>query len=186
MKVSASKDRRLLSHTGPAVVFESSADLARRIDDPELPITADSVLVLQGIGPVGNPGMPEAGLILTPRKLASAGVKDMLRLSDGGMSGTAGGTIVLHISPESALPESPFGVVRTGDLITCDGERRILRVEILDEELAARLDERKRQVIESKDPVGRQGRKRGYLGLYERSVNQAQHGPDFDFLAANE
>ena len=186
MKASASKDRRLLSHTGPAVVFENSADLARRIDDPELPVTADSVLVLQGIGPVGNPGMPEAGLIPIPRKLASAGVKDMLRLSDGRMSGTAGGTIVLHISPESALPESPFGVVGTGDLITCDVEQRILRVDISDEELTARLVERKRRAIESKNTGGRQGReKRGYLGLYERSVNQAQHGADFDFLAAN-
>ncbi|KAH8422994.1 putative dihydroxy-acid dehydratase [Aspergillus melleus] len=186
MKASASKDRRLLSHTGPAVVFENSADLARRIDDPELPVTADSVLVLQGIGPIGNPGMPEAGLIPIPRKLASAGVKDMLRLSDGRMSGTAGGTIILHISPESALPESPFGVVRTGDLITCDVEQRILRVEISDEELTARLVERKWRALESKTTGGRQGRKRGYLGLYERSVNQAQHGADFDFLAANE
>ncbi|PLB45387.1 putative dihydroxy-acid dehydratase [Aspergillus steynii IBT 23096] len=185
MKASASKDRRLLSHTGPAVVFENSADLARRIDDPELPVTKDTVLVLQGIGPIGNPGMPEAGLIPIPRKLASAGVKDMLRLSDGRMSGTAGGTIALHISPESALPESPFGVVQTGDLITCDVEQRILQVEISSEELRARLDARKRRVIENKDPAGQQGRKRGYLGLYERSVNQAQHGADFGFLAAN-
>lgn len=173
MKASASKDRKLLSHTGPAVVFENSADLARRIDDPELPVTKDSVLVLQGIGPIGNPGMPEAGLIPIPRKLASAGVKDMLRLSDGRMSGTAGGTIVLHISPESALPESPLGVVLTGDLITCNAEQRLLQVDISNEELKARLDARKRQAIENKDSAGNRGRKRGYLGLYERSVTQA-------------
>lgn len=103
MKASASKYKHLLSHRGPAVVFKDTADSAKRRDDPDLKVSKDSVLVLQGIGPVGNPGMPEAGLIPIPRKLSSQGVLDMLRLSDGRMSGTAGGTIVLHISPESAL-----------------------------------------------------------------------------------
>ena len=186
MKASASKDRRLLSHRGPAVVFENSADLAKRIDDPDLEVTQDSVLVLKGIGPVGNPGMPEAGLIPIPRKLGSAGVKDMLRLSDGRMSGTAGGTVVLHISPESALLESPFGVVQTGDLITCDIATRKLQLEVSDGELKKRIDARK-QLSSGGGAEAAQGkgRKRGYHGLYERSVNQAQDGVDFDFLTAS-
>lgn len=177
MKVSASKDRSLLSHTGPAVVFDNPANLATRIDDADLPVTKDSVLVLKNIGPIGNPGMPEAGLIPIPRKLATEGVKDILRLSDGRMSGTAGGTIVLHISPESALADAPFGIVETGDLITCDIENRRLMLEISDEELRTRIDRRRRTLPERKP-------KRGYVGLYERSVNQAQDGADFDFLTA--
>jgi dihydroxy-acid dehydratase len=188
MKASASKDRRLLNHSGPAVVFENSADLAQRIDDPELEVTADSVLLLKGIGPIGNPGMPEAGLIPLPRKLAAAGVTDMLRLSDGRMSGTAGGSIVLHISPESAVPDSVFGIVRDGDVITCDVERRILRVELSDEEIQVRISERKN--IAETAGEGEKGvweersTRRGYRGLYERSVNQAEEGADFDFLSA--
>ncbi|KAK7024006.1 putative dehydratase [Favolaschia claudopus] len=171
IKASASKDRRLLNHVGPAVVFSDTADLARRIDDPELPVTADSVLVLKGIGPIGHPGMPEAGLIPIPRKLGAAGVQDMLRLSDGRMSGTAGGTIVLHISPESVLSASVFGVVQDGDLIKCDVENRVLHLDVSDDEIARRIAERIK--------------KRGYRGLYERSVNQAEHGVDFDFLTAS-
>ncbi|KAL4986643.1 dihydroxy-acid/6-phosphogluconate dehydratase [Aspergillus falconensis] len=180
MKASASKDRRLLTHTGPVVVFESSADLAKRIDDPDLDVMADSVLVLKNIGPIGNPGMPEAGLIPIPRKLAAAGVKDMLRISDGRMSGTAGGTIILHVSPESAVSESPFGIVQTGDLITCDLGARKLHLEISEEELQARIEARKEVVAAEEKP-----RQRGYRGLYERSVNQAQDGADFDFLTAD-
>ncbi|KAL4761437.1 putative dihydroxy-acid dehydratase [Aspergillus foveolatus] len=178
MKASASKDRRLLSHTGPAVVFENSADLARRIDDPDLDVTADSILVLKNIGPIGNPGMPEAGLLPIPRKLAAAGVKDMLRISDGRMSGTAGGTIILHVSPESAVPESPFGIVQTGDLITCDIKSRGLHLEISEEELKSRIEARKAATAVKP-------RQRGYRALYERSVNQAQDGADFDFLTAD-
>lgn len=181
MKASASKDRQLLTHFGPAVVFENTAELARRIDDPDLPVTKDSVLVLKGIGPIGNPGMPEAGVIPIPRKLGSQGVGDMLRLSDGRMSGTAGGTIVLHISPESALPESVFGIVRDGDVITCDVEKRMLRLEVGDEEIKKRVDER-RESMEG-EQVKRKGR-RGYRGLYEREVNQAEEGADFGFLTA--
>jgi dihydroxy-acid dehydratase len=182
MKASASKDRSLLKHSGPAVVFENSADLAKRIDDPDLPVTKDSVLVLKSIGPVGNPGMPEAGLIPLPRKLGSLGVTDMLRLSDGRMSGTAGGTIVLHISPESALQESPYGIVRTGDIITCDVEARKLQFEVSDEEIQQRIADRKAKAsIEIPDKSTR----RGYRALYTRSVNQAEEGADFDFLTAN-
>ncbi|GFG08208.1 minichromosome loss protein 1 [Aspergillus udagawae] len=184
IKASASKDRRLLSHTGAAVVFENPEDLAKRIDDPDLDVTEDSVLVLKGIGPIGNPGMPEAGLIPIPRKLASAGVKDMLRLSDGRMSGTAGGTIVLHISPESALPESPFGVVQTGDMITCDADNGKLTLEVSNEELNSRIEARKNEGSDAARGWLDRTRRRGYRGLYERSVNQAQDGADFDFLTA--
>ncbi|KAI6273346.1 hypothetical protein MCOR29_007067 [Pyricularia oryzae] len=185
IKASASKDRKLLRHRGPAVVFANSADMAARIDDPQLDATADSVLVLQGIGPVGNPGMPEAGLIPIPRKLAAQGVSDMLRLSDGRMSGTAGGSVVLHISPESALPDSVFGIVQNGDMILCDVENRLLQLDISDEEIKRRIRSRaetKTNMDQSQDkkvPV------RGYRGLYLRSVNQAEFGVDFDFLTAN-
>lgn len=184
MKASASKYSSLLSHTGPAMVFENPADMAKRIDDPDLDVTRDSVLVLKGIGPIGNPGMPEAGLLPIPRKLASSGVKDMLRLSDGRMSGTAGGTIVLHISPESTLPGSPFGVVETGDLITCDLENKRLHLDISGDQLETRIDEKK-QALENAGVWTERRRRRGYFGLYERSVNQAQDGADFDFLSAN-
>ncbi|RAL08460.1 putative dihydroxy-acid dehydratase [Aspergillus homomorphus CBS 101889] len=184
-KASASKDKRLLRHGGPAVVFEDPRDLAARLDDPTLDVTADSVLVLKGIGPIGNPGMPEAGMIPIPRKLAVQGVTDMLRISDGRMSGTAGGTIVLHVSPESAVPESPFGAVRTGDWIVFDVENRVLRLDISDEELQRRIAERRRTVEESETSTWNERRaRRGYRGLYEREVNQAHHGADFKFLTA--
>ncbi|KAI5204699.1 dihydroxy-acid and 6-phosphogluconate dehydratase [Aureobasidium subglaciale] len=139
LKAAASKDRSLLTHTGRAVVFKNTADMALRIDDPDLQVTKDSVLVLQSVGPIGNPGMPEAGVIPIPRRLGAKGVKDMLRMSDGRMSGTAGGTIVLHISPESAIPDSVFGCVEDGDLIECDIEQRLLRLHVSDEELAHRI-----------------------------------------------
>ncbi|KAF7719243.1 Dihydroxy acid dehydratase [Penicillium ucsense] len=184
IKASASKYRHLLSHTGPAVVFENSADLARRIDDPGLPVTKDSVLVLKGIGPIGNPGMPESGMIPIPRKLAAAGVKDMLRLSDGRMSGTAGGTIILHISPEAALAESPFGIVQTGDMIICDLDSRRLHLDIPDMTLEARISQRRARLEGEDGPIRARQQRRGYRGLYERSVNQAHQGTDFDFLTA--
>jgi dihydroxy-acid dehydratase len=190
LKASASKDRRLLQHSGPAVVFKNSADLAQRIDDPDLPVTKDSFLVLQGIGPIGNPGMPEAGLIPIPRKLAAAGITDMLRLSDGRMSGTAGGTIVLHISPESVVPSSVFGVVRDGDIITCDVQKRYLGLEVSEEEIERRIAERQKlaaagEVTSGETEVWKQRKvRRGYRGLYERHVNQAEEGADFDFLTA--
>ncbi|KAH8669131.1 dehydratase [Xylariales sp. PMI_506] len=187
MKASASKDRRLLKHSGKAVVFEGTEDLARRLDvgddsgDQE-EVTADSVLVLQNIGPLGHPGMPEAGLIPIPRRLAALGVQDMLRLSDGRMSGTAGGTVVLHISPESADPASVLGILRDGDVITCDVEQRLLQVDLTDEEIARRQEER-RQKNEQEAPK-KPKVIRGYRGLYLRSVMQAEKGADFDFLTA--
>ncbi|OAQ84918.1 dihydroxy-acid dehydratase [Purpureocillium lilacinum] len=183
MKASASKDRRLLRHRGRAVVFAGSADLARRIDDPALDVTPDSVLVLQNIGPVGNPGMPEAGLIPIPRKLAEQGVLDMLRVSDGRMSGTAGGTIALHISPESADPTSVLGIVRDGDMVVCDAEKRLLEVEISDAEITSRIEARQAR-LKTETPWLTREKTRGYRGLYMRSVNQAQYGADFDFLTA--
>lgn len=186
MKASASKDRALLKHRGSAVVFKNTADMAQRIDDPNLNVTASSVLVLQNIGPIGNPGMPEAGLIPIPRKLSSRGVSDMLRISDGRMSGTAGGTIVLHVSPEAALPESVLGIIENGDTISCDVENRTLNVDIGEDEIRQRLEARKFSLREAKDNVltARQTR-RGYRGLYERCVNQAHEGTDFDFLTAS-
>jgi dihydroxy-acid dehydratase len=188
-KASASKDHRLLKHRGPAVVFANSADMAARIDSPDLEVEKDSVLILQGIGPVGNPGMPEAGMIPIPRKLAAQGVDDMLRISDGRMSGTAGGTIVLHVSPESACPDSVFGVVREGDLVEFDLEKRVLRVDVDDEELGRRVKERKERMESEAGgsdaaPWVARKKMRGYRGLYMRSVNQAEEGADFDFLTA--
>lgn len=190
VKASASKYRHLLSHRGRAVVFAGPADLAARIDDPALDVDEASVLVLQGIGPVGflSPGMPEAGLLPIPRKLAARGIRDMLRVSDGRMSGTAGGTVVLHVSPEAARPESVLGVVRDGDVIVCDLERRLLAVELSEEEIASRLAERRERLAGEKEARGpaevRRTPVRGYRGLYERCVNQAEEGVDFDFLTA--
>lgn len=186
MKASASKDRRLLTHTGRAVVFSGSADLAKRIDDPELEVEADSVLVLQNIGPVGNPGMPEAGLIPIPRKLAEKGVTDMLRLSDGRMSGTAGGTICLHISPEAADPESVLGVIQSGDMITCDINKRLIHLDVPDEEIKSRVEARRAVLLAEDSTVPWKAREnmRGYRGLYLREALQAEQGADFDFLTA--
>lgn len=187
MKAAASKDRNLLNHTGPAVVFKNTADMAARIDDPDLPVTADSVLILQGVGPIGNPGMPEAGVIPIPRKLGAQGVKDMLRMSDGRMSGTAGGTIVLHISPESALPDSVFGIVEDGDIIHCNVEERRLELRVSDEDIQRRISNKKAAELQKSNgqSVKRiRGKQRGYRGLYERCVNQAEEGADFDFLTA--
>ncbi|OAP62069.1 dihydroxy-acid dehydratase [Fonsecaea erecta] len=197
MKASASKDRKLLHHRGSACVFENTADMSQRIDSPDLEVDANSVLILKSIGPVGNPGMPEAGLIPIPQKLGKQGVTDMLRISDGRMSGTAGGTIILHISPESADLDSVFGIVQTGDKIICDIEKRKLLLDVEDQEIARRIADRKArsQVASSSGPtdgqmsnnsepwVERAGR-RGYRGLYEREVNQAHLGCDFGFLTA--
>lgn len=184
-KASASKDKRLLNHKGPAIVFENSHELALRLDDPDLDVSAESVLVLKGIGPIGNPGMPEAGMIPIPRKLAAQGVTDMLRISDGRMSGTAGGTIILHVSPESAIPNSPFGVIQTGDTIICDVANRLLQLDISDEELQQRITQRQKRIEKEPDSIwNARGTRRGYRGLYEREVNQAHDGADFRFLTA--
>lgn len=187
MKASASKDRRLLHHKGPACVFQNSQDLAQRIDDPNLQVTKDSVLVLQGIGPMGNPGMPEAGLIPIPRKLGQQGVTDMLRISDGRMSGTAGGSIVLHISPESVAEGSIFGIVQDGDIVSVNTTERKICVELDEETVRARLRDKKRNPEQGADSSGQRRPKnaRGYRGMYVRQVNQAHLGCDFDFLTAD-
>lgn len=193
LKASASKDRRLLHHRGTVCVFENSADLAKRIDDPDLDVTENSILVLKSIGPVGNPGMPEAGLIPIPQKLGRQGVLDMLRISDGRMSGTAGGTIILHISPESADVDSVFGVVENGDRLVCDVESRRLSLEVEDSVLAQRIAQRRQRAEQStsqrkqppdQEPWFERANRRGYRGLYEREVNQAHLGCDFRFLTA--
>ncbi len=161
----------LLSHEGRAVVFASTTDMEARLDDPALAVTPDDVLVLQNAGPVGAPGMPEAGYIPIPRKLARAGVKDMLRLSDARMSGTAFGTIVLHITPEAAIG-GPLGVVQTGDRIRLDAEARRLDLLVDDAELARR---QAAWTPPSPSPA------RGYAWLYHHHVLQADEGCDFDF-----
>jgi dihydroxy-acid dehydratase len=164
----------LMQHEGRAVVFESVEDMTLRMDDPDLDVTADDVLVLRNAGPVGAPGMPEAGYLPIPRKLAQQGVKDMVRISDARMSGTAFGTIVLHIVPEAAIG-GPLGLVRNGDRIRLDVENR--RIDLLVDE--AELTRRKAEWIAPKPHAGAD---RGYLSLYLNNVNQADQGCDFDFL----
>ncbi len=163
----------LMEHEGRAVVFENPADLAARIDSPELDVTAADILVLKGIGPRGAPGMPEAGLLPIPRKLARQGVKDMVRISDGRMSGTAAGTIVLHVTPESAVG-GPLALVRNGDRIRLGVKNRELSLLVPQAELERRA---------AAAPVTPEGEAtRGYRQLFLRSVTQADTGVDFDFL----
>ncbi|OWT61893.1 IlvD/Edd family dehydratase [Candidimonas nitroreducens] len=166
----------LMAHEGRAVVFENSEDLAARLDDPDLDVRADDILVLKHIGPVGGPGMPEAGYIPIPKKLARLGVKDMVRISDGRMSGTAAGTIVLHVTPEAALG-GPLAWVRTGDRIKLDVPNRSLSLLVGDEEMAARAAAQ--PMDRTPDPDAR-----GYRKLYLECVLQADKGCDFDFLQA--
>ena len=164
----------LLQHTGRAVVFDSVADLVRRIDDPELDVRAEDVLVLRNAGPKGAPGMPEAGYLPIPKQLARAGVKDMVRISDARMSGTAFGTIVLHITPESA-DGGPLGLVQNGDRIMLDVAGR--RIELLVD--AAELARRRALLADrAATPVP----SRGYARLFHESVLQADEGCYFDFL----
>jgi dihydroxy-acid dehydratase len=164
-----------MTHTGRAVVFESLEDLANRIDDPKLDVNADDILVLKSAGPKGAPGMPEAGYIPIPRKLGEQGVKDMVRMSDARMSGTAFGSIVLHISPESAVG-GPLALVRNGDRIRLDVPARRLELLVDDAELQARRKQWQ--------PPLRDEEHRGYRKLFLDTVQQAHQGCDFDFLAA--
>ena len=163
----------LLAHTGRAVVFDGLADLAARIDDDALDVTADDVLVLRHAGPVGAPGMPEAAAIPIPRKLARAGVRDMVRISDARMSGTAFGTVVLHVTPEAAIG-GPLALLRTGDGVRLDTAARRLDV-LID---AAELKARRRRWQATPPPAGAE---RGYLKLFLREVGQADEGCDFSF-----
>ncbi|TDN70825.1 IlvD/Edd family dehydratase [Paraburkholderia sp. BL10I2N1] len=165
----------LMEHEGRAVVFEDAEDLARRIDDPDLEVEAHDVLVLKRIGPVGAPGMPEAGYIPIPRKLGRQGVKDMVRISDGRMSGTASGTVVLHVTPEAAIG-GPLAIVRTGDRIRLSVADRSIELALSDEEIAARLAA---LPARQADPD-----ERGYRKLFLTTITQADEGCDFDFLQA--
>ena len=168
---------RLLQHTGRAIVFDSIPDLAHRIDDPDLDVGPDDVLVLRNAGPKGAPGMPEAGYLPIPRKLGRQGVKDMVRISDARMSGTAFGTIVLHITPESAAG-GPLALVRTGDRIRLDVAGR--RIDLLVED--AELERRRAALGPVAEP---EWAERGYARLLYQTVLQADEGCDFDFMRGN-
>jgi len=165
-------EARLLRHTGPAVVFKSYDDLAARIDDPALPVTADSVLVLQKAGPLGAPGMPEWGMLPIPKKLLEQGVRDMVRISDARMSGTSYGACVLHVAPESFVG-GPLAFVRDGDLIELDVPARKLSLQVSEDEMARRRAGWK----QPESPY-----QRGWTALYTQHVTQADKGCDFDFL----
>ncbi len=165
-------EARLQVHTGPAVVFKDYNDMAERIDDPDLDISADSVIVLQNAGPQGAPGMPEWGQLPIPQKLLKQGVRDMVRISDARMSGTSYGACVLHVAPE-AYVGGPLALVRTGDLIALDVPARRIDVLITDAEMAAR-----RQAWQPPAPKF----DRGFGVLYLKHIGQADSGCDFDFL----
>lgn len=171
MKPSAASPH-LLQHSGPALVFEDIEDYKARIDHPELDVTEDSVLVLRGCGPKGYPGMPEVGNMALPAKLLAQGVSDMVRVSDARMSGTAFGTVVLHVSPEGAAG-GPIGLIRTGDVITLDVKARELSLGVTEEVLQSRKNPTQEQFT----PV-----ERGYVHLYQTRVEQADQGCDLDFL----
>ena len=163
----------LMEHEGRAFVFEDAADLAARVDRDDLDVAPGDVLVLRNIGPKGAPGMPEAGAFPIPRKLLRQGVKDAVRISDGRMSGTAFGTVVLHVTPESAVG-GPLSLVRTGDRIRLSVARRTLELLVSAEELAQRAAGLKQTVPTAP---------RGYRQLFLKTVTQADQGVDFDFLA---
>jgi dihydroxy-acid dehydratase len=176
IKIAASSPS-LWSHRGPAVVFEDFDDYRLRIDADDLDVTEASILVLRNCGPVGFPGFPEVGNMRLPKKLINAGVSDMIRISDARMSGTAYGTVILHVTPESAAG-GPLGLVRDGDMIELDVEGRRIHLDVSDTEL-----ERRSQEVTSSSKV--RPSERGYVGLYRKHVLQADHGADFDFLVGN-
>lgn len=165
-------NKTLMQHTGKAVVFEDIDDYKARIDDPALDVDENSVLVLKNVGPRGYPGMPEVGNMSVPKKLLEKGVTDMVRISDGRMSGTGFGTVVLHVSPEASIGGT-LAIVRNGDRITLDVPNKILQVHLSEEEIAARKKE-------LKPATGKASR--GYSWLYQQHVEQANLGADLDFL----
>jgi dihydroxy-acid dehydratase len=173
----AAASPHLMRHRGPAVVFDSIEDFSARIDDPDLDVDADSVLVLRGCGPKGYPGMPEVSNMPLPKKLLEQGVRDMVRVCDGRMSGTAYGTVVLHVAPEAAAG-GPLALVRTGDVVTLDVAARRIDVEIPDDELARRRPS-EATVAGFADPG------RGWERLYVDHVLQADTGADLDFLVGS-
>jgi dihydroxy-acid dehydratase len=166
----------LLAHRGPALVFDDYAELRARIDDPDLPVDARTVLVLRNAGPKGGPGMPEWGQLPIPKKLLSAGVRDMLRISDARMSGTSYGACVLHVAPE-AFVGGPLGLIETGDLIELNVAERRLDVQLDASELTRRRARR---------PAPKARYPRGYGRLFLEHIQQANDGCDFDFLLGTE
>ncbi|GAA2643853.1 IlvD/Edd family dehydratase [Streptomyces vastus] len=173
----AAASPELLQHRGRAVVFDHIEDFHARVDDPDLPVDADSVLVLRGCGPKGYPGMPEVSNMPLPRKLLEQGVRDMVRICDGRMSGTAYGTVVLHVAPEAAA-DGPLALVRDGDWITLDVPARTLTLEVDDSELALRTPNKT-----TLDGFANPGR--GWERLYVDHVTQADTGADLDFLTGS-
>jgi dihydroxy-acid dehydratase len=162
----------LMQHKGRAVVFENIEDYHARVDDPNLDIDETCVMVLKTVGPVGYPGMPEVGNMTLPKKLLDKGVTDMVRISDGRMSGTAFGTVILHVSPESAIGGN-LAFVQNGDMIELDVKKKIIHLDVSDEELAKRkLKWKQAEHIMN----------RGYVNLYVKHVQQADKGADLDFL----
>lgn len=165
----------LMQHTGKAIVFENIEEYKARIDDEDLNIDENNILVLKNVGPVGYPGMPEVGNMGLPKKLLEKGIHDMVRISDGRMSGTGFGTVVLHVSPEAATGNN-FAVIRTGDVITLDVPNRTLNVDVSD----AELTQRKKEFVPLAPVTNR-----GYVSLYVKHVQQAHLGADMDFLVGN-
>ncbi len=168
----AAASEHLLRHTGPAIVFNDYKDLKKRLDDPDLPFTKDTVMVLRQSGPLGGPGMPESGMLPLPKKLLEQGVRDLVRISDARMSGTSYGTCVLHVTPESHVG-GPLALVRDGDLIALDVEARRLDLLVPEDELA-----RRRAAWVAPQVIY----PRGYGQMFARHVTQADQGCDFDFL----
>ncbi|MDB5232381.1 MAG: dihydroxy-acid dehydratase [Chitinophagaceae bacterium] len=164
--------KNLLTHTGSAIVFEDIEDYKHRIDDPDLGADENSILVLKNVGPKGYPGMPEVGNMGIPAKLLAKGVTDMIRISDGRMSGTGFGTVVLHVSPEAAV-SGTFAIVKNGDSITLDVPNRKITLNVPDEEIAKR---------KAKWQPNIKVADRGYVRLYQQHVQQAHLGADLDFL----
>ena len=173
----AAASKELLKHKGKALVFDSIEDFHARIDDPNLDVDKDSVLVLRGCGPKGYPGMPEVANMPMPQKLLSQGVRDMVRICDGRMSGTAYGTVILHVAPEAAA-FGPLALIQTGDVISLDVEKRTLNVELTDEELKNRKPSQKMIDALAKPD-------RGWQKMYVDHVTQADTGADLDFLVGS-
>jgi dihydroxy-acid dehydratase len=173
----AAASPHLLHHRGRAVVFDSVEDMHARIDDPELDVDADSILVMRGCGPRGYPGMPEVANMPLPEKLLRQGVRDMVRICDGRMSGTAYGTVVLHVSPEAAAG-GPLALVRTGDFVILDVAARRLDIDIPADELAGRSPDEATLRAFAKP-------RRGWERLYVETVQQANTGADLDFLVGS-
>ncbi len=164
--------QKFLRHSGPALVFDSYAEMKDRIDAPDLDVTEDTVLIMRGAGPVGGPGMPEWGMLPIPKKLLKAGVRDMIRISDARMSGTSYGACILHVAPESHLG-GPLALVQTGDMIEVDVDARTLNMDVPEAEL-------RRRRAEWVQPAAKFGR--GYGWMFARHITQANEGCDFDYL----